>query len=92
MLADEEIDMDRDQVSAEVERYGKIVVTVVRGDYVPSPFRSVPRFAGIDHNTLDTVVSSAAVVKKNNVSHVVKLVIWPQVQGPVADNVLDTSL
>lgn len=72
MLVDEEMDMDPDQVSNDVGRHGTIAVRVVRGNYVPTQSQKTKSALCADDMVCDTVMSSTAVVKKNNVSHAVK--------------------
>ena len=89
-MIDEEIDMDSDQVSAEIERRGKIVVSVVRGNYVPTLFRTLAPIPLVGHQAPETVKSSTAVVKKNNVSHTVKYVTWSRAYGMTANKNVGT--
>ena len=66
--------MDEGQVKKSVEEYGKIVVSIARGDFVRSP--SDPDNSAVTlwdgYQAPDVQSSSKAVVKDNHVSHAIR--------------------
>lgn len=71
-LADEEMEMDQDQVEKSVATHGKVVVTIQRGHRVHEASKGTKSMLWDGYCAPDTEVSSKAVVKDRHVSHAVK--------------------
>ena len=70
-LAEEDRNMDDDQVSKHVEGHGKIFVSISRGDSIAIA-KGLAQPMSNQRHAPNTLVSSKAVVKNNHVSHAIK--------------------